>query len=66
MNKEGDDDETEGSLLVEPPSGHVVHTPLDIAKGLEDTPVQPQNIDFPRIRKMVDRLALPGFISTCG
>ena len=51
MNKEGDDDETEGSLLVEPPSGHVAHTPLDIAKGLEDTPVQPQNIDFPKDKK---------------
>ena len=52
MNKEGGDDETEGSLLVEPPSGHVAaHTPLDIAKGLEDTPVQPQNIDFPKDKK---------------
>ena len=52
MNKEGSDDETERSLLVEPPSGHVAHTPLDIAtEGLEDTPVQPQKIDFPKDKK---------------
>ena len=53
VNNEGDDNNEASSSSrpsVEPPYG-IACTAFDIAKGLEDKPVQPRNISFPRDKK---------------